>query len=252
MKDLVLKLHCVLVGLACAFSLVSCSPHAEKPKKSIRQTNARCTRVVLDKLPGKWDSLTEIFYINGDSVLATRTFGDDPCDEDELVYKGIKLAIVEAKSNEQEVGEGVMQAKKYAHQLQLETTYSTNGKDIYQISMKKEGNEWISLEGTVATIGITEFAQGELGDIVYVDINTVGKTLAAEEVFGTVEAVKTVSDLFLPVSGTVTEVNAALEAQPELVNSDPYGQGWMIKMTVDNIADVEALLSAEAYNALVS
>ncbi len=113
-------------------------------------------------------------------------------------------------------------------------------------------HEWISLEGTVATIGITEFAQGELGDIVYVDINTVGKTLAAEEVFGTVEAVKTVSDLFLPVSGTVTEVNAALEAQPELVNSDPYGQGWMIKMTVDNIADVEALLSAEAYNALVS
>lgn len=113
-------------------------------------------------------------------------------------------------------------------------------------------HEWISLEGTVATIGITEFAQGELGDIVYVDINTVGKTLAAEEVFGTVEAVKTVSDLFLPVSGTVTEVNPALEAQPELVNSDPYGQGWMIKMTVDNIADVEALLSAEAYNALVS
>jgi glycine cleavage system H protein len=113
-------------------------------------------------------------------------------------------------------------------------------------------HEWISLDGTVATIGITEFAQGELGDIVYVDINTTGKTLAAEEVFGTVEAVKTVSDLFLPVSGTVTEVNPALEAQPELVNSDPYGQGWMIKMTVDNIADVEALLSAEAYNALVS
>ena len=113
-------------------------------------------------------------------------------------------------------------------------------------------HEWISLEGNIATVGITEFAQGELGDIVYVDINTVGKTLAAEEVFGTVEAVKTVSDLFLPVSGTVTEVNAALEAQPELVNSDPYGQGWMIKMTVDNIADVEALLSAEAYNALVS
>jgi glycine cleavage system H protein len=113
-------------------------------------------------------------------------------------------------------------------------------------------HEWISLDGTVATIGITEFAQGELGDIVYVDISSTGKTLAAEEVFGTVEAVKTVSDLFLPVSGTVTEVNPALEAQPELVNSDPYGQGWMIKMTVDNIADVEALLSAEAYNALVS
>jgi glycine cleavage system H protein len=113
-------------------------------------------------------------------------------------------------------------------------------------------HEWISLEGNVATIGITEFAQGELGDIVYVDIATKGKTLGAEEIFGTVEAVKTVSDLFLPISGTITEVNPALEAQPELVNTDPYGQGWMIKMTVDNIADVEALLSADAYNALVS
>jgi glycine cleavage system H protein len=113
-------------------------------------------------------------------------------------------------------------------------------------------HEWISLEGNIATVGITEFAQGELGDIVYVDINSKGKTFAAEEVFGTVEAVKTVSDLFLPVSGTITEINPALEAQPELVNTDPYGQGWMIKMTVDNVADVEALLSAEAYNALVS
>ncbi len=113
-------------------------------------------------------------------------------------------------------------------------------------------HEWISLEGNVATVGITEFAQSELGDIVYVDITTKGKTLAAEEVFGTVEAVKTVSDLFLPISGTITELNPALEAQPDLVNSDPYGQGWMIKMTVDNIADVEALLTAEAYNALVS
>jgi glycine cleavage system H protein len=113
-------------------------------------------------------------------------------------------------------------------------------------------HEWISLEGNVATIGITEFAQGELGDIVYVDISSKGKALAAEEVFGTVEAVKTVSDLFLPVSGTVTEVNPALEAQPELVNSDPYGQGWMVKMTVDNIADVQALMSAEAYTSLVS
>jgi glycine cleavage system H protein len=113
-------------------------------------------------------------------------------------------------------------------------------------------HEWISLEGNTATVGITEFAQGELGDIVYVDIATKGKPLSAEEVFGTVEAVKTVSDLFLPISGTITEVNPALEAQPELVNTDPYGQGWMIKMTVDNIADVEALLSADAYNALVS
>jgi glycine cleavage system H protein len=113
-------------------------------------------------------------------------------------------------------------------------------------------HEWISLEGNVATIGITEFAQGELGDIVYVDISTKGKALAAEEVFGTVEAVKTVSDLFLPVSGTIAEVNSALETQPELVNSDPYGQGWMVKMTVDNIADVDALMSAEAYTALVA
>lgn len=113
-------------------------------------------------------------------------------------------------------------------------------------------HEWISLDGNTATIGITEFAQSELGDIVYVDISTKGKALAAEEVFGTVEAVKTVSDLFLPVSGTITEVNPALEAQPELVNSDPYGDGWMIKMTVDNTADVEALMSAEAYTSLVS
>jgi glycine cleavage system H protein len=113
-------------------------------------------------------------------------------------------------------------------------------------------HEWISLEGNIATIGITEFAQGELGDIVYVDISTKGKSLAAEEVFGTVEAVKTVSDLFLPVRGTITEVNPALEAQPELVNSDPYGAGWMIKMTVDNIEDVDSLMNAEAYNALVA
>lgn len=113
-------------------------------------------------------------------------------------------------------------------------------------------HEWISLEGNVATIGITDFAQGELGDIVYVDIASKGKALGAEEVFGTVEAVKTVSDLFLPVKGTITEVNPALESQPELVNSDPYGEGWMVKMTVDNIADIDALLNAPAYTNLVS
>ncbi|RYF91196.1 MAG: glycine cleavage system protein GcvH [Chitinophagaceae bacterium] len=113
-------------------------------------------------------------------------------------------------------------------------------------------HEWVSLEGNVATIGITDFAQHELGDIVYVDINTVGKALAAEDVFGTVEAVKTVSDLFLPAAGTVTEVNPALEANPELVNSDPYGEGWMVKVTVDNPADIDALLDAAAYEALVS
>jgi glycine cleavage system H protein len=112
-------------------------------------------------------------------------------------------------------------------------------------------HEWISIEGDIATIGITAFAQGELGDIVYVDISTTGKALAAEEVFGTVEAVKTVSDLFLPVAGTITEVNPALEANPELVNSDPYGAGWMVKVKVDNAADVEQLMSAEAYEKLV-
>jgi glycine cleavage system H protein len=112
-------------------------------------------------------------------------------------------------------------------------------------------HEWIKLEGNVATIGITEFAQHELGDIVYIDISTKGKALAAEEVFGTVEAVKTVSDLFLPAAGTITEINPELEAQPELVNSDPYGAGWMVKMTVDNPADIEKLLSAEAYANLV-
>ena len=112
-------------------------------------------------------------------------------------------------------------------------------------------HEWIALENNVATIGITDFAQGELGDIVYVDIATKGKALSAEEVFGSVEAVKTVSDLFLPVAGTIIEVNPALESSPELVNSDPYGSGWMIKMTVDNISDVEALMSAENYTSLV-
>ena len=112
-------------------------------------------------------------------------------------------------------------------------------------------HEWIKLEGNVATIGITDFAQSELGDIVYVEIETKGKALTAETVFGTVEAVKTVSDLFLPVSGTITEINPALEAQPELVNTDPYGEGWMIKMTVDNPDDVEKLMDAAAYEKLV-
>jgi len=112
-------------------------------------------------------------------------------------------------------------------------------------------HEWIRLDGNVATIGITDFAQHELGDIVYVDINTTGKALAAEEIFGTVEAVKTVSDLFLPVAGTVTEVNALLEKQPELVNTDPYGDGWMIKMTVADTASVAALMDSGAYAALV-
>jgi glycine cleavage system H protein len=112
-------------------------------------------------------------------------------------------------------------------------------------------HEWIRLEGDVATVGITDFAQGELGDIVFVDIPTEGETLAAEEVFGSVEAVKTVSDLYLPVEGEVLEVNAAIDGQPDLVNSDPYGAGWMVRVKVASIADVEALMDADAYRALV-
>lgn len=112
-------------------------------------------------------------------------------------------------------------------------------------------HEWISLEGNVATIGITHFAQQELGDIVFVEVETIGKSLEAGDVFGTVEAVKTVSDLFLPVSGTVTELNPGLANAPELVNTDPYGKGWMIKMTVNNPADVAALMDAGAYEAMV-
>lgn len=112
-------------------------------------------------------------------------------------------------------------------------------------------HEWISLEGDVATIGITDYAQRELGDIVYVEVDTIGKKLEAGEVFGTVEAVKTVSDLFLPVSGTITELNSALGNAPELVNNDPYGEGWMVTMTVTNPADVESLMNAAAYEAVV-
>jgi glycine cleavage system H protein len=112
-------------------------------------------------------------------------------------------------------------------------------------------HEWMRIDGDIATIGITAFAQGELGDIVYIDINTVGKELAAEEVFGTVEAVKTVSDLFLPVAGTITEVNPTLEANPELVNSDPYGAGWMVKVKLTNAADADALMNAGDYEKLV-
>lgn len=112
-------------------------------------------------------------------------------------------------------------------------------------------HEWILVEGNTATVGITEFAQRELGDIVFVDINTVGNAMQAEAVFGTVEAVKTVSDLFLPIAGTITEVNAALESNPELVNSDPYGEGWMIRMTLDNPGELSGLMSADAYQALV-
>jgi len=113
-------------------------------------------------------------------------------------------------------------------------------------------HEWIKIEGDTATVGITEFAQGELGDIVYVDVSSVGKEVVREEVFGTVEAVKTVSDLFMPLTGTVTTLNPALDSQPELVNSDPYGEGWMVKITVSNPADLDGLMDAAAYEKLVS
>ena len=112
-------------------------------------------------------------------------------------------------------------------------------------------HEWIQLNGDEATIGITDFAQRELGDIVYVEIETVGQELQAGAVFGTVEAVKTVSDLYLPVAGTITEVNPKLNANPDLVNTDPYGEGWMVKMKVASTSDVEALMNAEAYTGLV-
>lgn len=112
-------------------------------------------------------------------------------------------------------------------------------------------HEWIRVEGDTAYIGITEFAQRELGDIVYIDISSIGKEVAKDEVFGTVEAVKTVSDLFMPVSATVTELNPALDSQPELVNTDPYGDGWMVKVTLQNAADVDSLLSADSYQALI-
>jgi glycine cleavage system H protein len=113
-------------------------------------------------------------------------------------------------------------------------------------------HEWVLMtDDTTALVGITDFAQGELGDIVYVEVETVGKELNAGEVFGTVEAVKTVSDLYLPVAGIVIELNPALSGAPELVNSDAYGEGWMVKMTVKNPADVAALMDAAAYKALV-
>ena len=110
-------------------------------------------------------------------------------------------------------------------------------------------HEWVKLEGDIATVGITDFAQGELGDIVYVEIETVGQTLAKDEIFGSVEAVKTVSDLFLPIAGEVIEVNPALSDQPELVNTDPFGEGWMIKMKVSDISDMNSLMDVDTYQA---
>ena len=114
-----------------------------------------------------------------------------------------------------------------------------------------DDHEWCRVEGEYAYIGITDFAQGELGDIVFVDIQTLGETLSKGDVFGTIEAVKTVSDAFLPVSGEIAEVNPAIDANPALVNRDPYGEGWMVKVRMSDPAEVEALLSAEQYEALI-
>lgn len=119
-----------------------------------------------------------------------------------------------------------------------------------ELSYTKD-HEWVRLEGDIAVVGITDFAQRELGDIVYVEVETIGKPLEAGSVFGTVEAVKTVSDLYLPVSGTITELNPALANAPELVNNDPYGEGWMIKMKVSDPAQLKSLMNAKAYEDLV-
>tara|TARA_B100001063_G_scaffold180035_1_gene169146 strand:+ start:1269 stop:1646 length:378 start_codon:yes stop_codon:yes gene_type:complete len=112
-------------------------------------------------------------------------------------------------------------------------------------------HEWVRIDGDIATIGVTDFAQGELGDIVFVEIESVEETLETEEVFGSVEAVKTVSDLFMPIAGEVLEFNEALESDPELVNSDPYGEGWMIKVKISDVSELENLLSDEAYSNLI-
>lgn len=112
-------------------------------------------------------------------------------------------------------------------------------------------HEWVRIEGNIATIGITDFAQSELGDIVYVEVETVDETLEAEEIFGTVEAVKTVSDLFLPLTGEIIEFNSALEDEPEKVNTDPYGEGWMIKLKCSNLSQVKNLMSADTYKTLI-
>jgi len=112
-------------------------------------------------------------------------------------------------------------------------------------------HEWVKIEGDTAIIGITDFAQGELGDIVYVDISAAGQTLKQHDVFGTVEAVKTVSDLFMPVSGAVSEVNKGLDANPEKVNSDPYGAGWMVKVKISNASEIAGLLTADQYKGLI-
>ena len=112
-------------------------------------------------------------------------------------------------------------------------------------------HEWVRVEGDIATVGITDFAQSELGDIVYVEIETEGETLDAEEVFGSIEAVKTVSDLFMPISGEIIEFNADLESSPETVNTDPFGNGWMVKIKISDSSQIDSLMDAEAYGSLI-
>lgn len=112
-------------------------------------------------------------------------------------------------------------------------------------------HEWVSVDGDIATVGITDFAQGELGDIVFVEIETVGETIDKEEIFGSIEAVKTVSDLFMPVTGEIIEMNDEIESSPELVNNDPYGNGWMIKVRISDASELDSLLDAAAYEALI-
>jgi glycine cleavage system H protein len=113
-------------------------------------------------------------------------------------------------------------------------------------------HEWIRVEeGNIAYVGISDYAQGELGDIVFVDVNTVGESIEAHAIFGSVEAVKTVSDLFLPVSGKIVELNAKLDGEPELINSDPYGDGWIVKIELSNVAELDQLMDSEAYNSLI-
>lgn len=117
--------------------------------------------------------------------------------------------------------------------------------------MYTKDHEWIFVEGNEAKVGITDYAQGELGDIVFIEVETVGKTVNKEDVFGTIEAVKTVSDLFMPVTGLVIEKNSTLESQPELVNKDPYGEGWIVKVKIDDPSQLSNLLNAEAYQQMI-
>ena len=137
-----------------------------------------------------------------------------------------------------------------ARKLYLCTLKKNNMNIPAELKYTKD-HEWIKINGEIVTVGITDFAQSELGDIVYVEVETVDETLEAEEVFGTVEAVKTVSDLFLPVAGEIIEFNEGIADAPELVNEDPYGEGWMIKIKVSNVKDLDSLLSADAYKDLI-